>query len=125
MSHDEVKDLPGPVADAVEVWRRAQVLDESPSWRGKPEGSAACESLAQHKEYEAAISSLLQHSSQLVVAYAIRTLHLMKSPILRSLPGQILQRREKVTVHSGSFRTGSDLGGYARHIQKIANEKAT
>jgi len=108
------------------AWRKAQVLYETPSWKGQPEARAIAEQIAgSHPECEPALASLIQDSSQLVAAYALLTLELMKSPVLQNIPPDVLQRRSKVTLVCGSVKTTMDLGGLARQIQKRAGERSS
>jgi hypothetical protein len=110
---------------AVALWRKAQVLHEVPSWKGQPEARALAERIAaSHAASESALAALLLDSNQLVVAYALLTLELMRSPVLRDLPSELLQRRSNITIVSGSVKTGMDLGGLARQIQKRARARA-
>ena len=105
----------------IAVWRKAQVLHEGPSWNGVPEARAIAEQIAAaHPECEPALASLLLDSCQLVAAYALLTLELMRSPLLKNLPSEVLQRRSNVTSVTGSFKTTMDLGGFARQVQKRA-----
>jgi hypothetical protein len=66
---------------------------------------------------------LLSSPNQLLVAYALQTLELMGSPALADLPDELLERRQQVTLQSGSFRNSMDLGGLARQIRRRARER--
>lgn len=109
---------------AIVVWRKAQVLYETPSWKGQPEARAIAEQIAgSHPECEPALASLILDGSQLVAAYALLTLELMRSPVLQNIPLEVLQQRSNVTLVCGSVKTSMDLGGWARQIQKRARER--
>ena len=104
--------------EAVEVWRRAQVVQLTPSWRGEPLPSALIELVAQRPELEASLVALLSETSQLVVAYALVTLDRMSSAALENLPEALLSRHDKIAVINGSFSNTMELGGLARQISK-------
>jgi hypothetical protein len=109
------------LARAIALWRKAQVLYQAPSWNGQPEPRAIAEQIANsHPECEPALGRLILDSNQLVAAYALLTLELMKSPILQNLPSEVFQRRSSVTVVCGSIKTAMDLGAWARQVQKRA-----
>jgi hypothetical protein len=111
---------------AVEVWKKAQVLYQSPSWEGRPEARAFAERIAtDFQEGEHKLVKLLEHENQLVVAYALLTLQLMGSRGLRALPAELLERRSKITLRTGSFSTSMDLGGLARQFQKSQSASAS
>ena len=98
---------------AVEVWKKAQVVHEWPSWEGRPEARAIAEQIAlNHPECEQLLVNQLSAANQLVVAYALLTLELMNSPILRNLSPELLQRRSQITLVCGSFKNAMDLGGW-------------
>ena len=109
---------------AIAVWRKAQVVHESPAWEGQPEARAIVEALAQHPEVEHAVYELLADPSQLVVAYSLLTLELMGSGKLADLPEHLLANRSNITLVLGSFKSGMDLGGLARQLQKRAKARA-
>ena len=112
------------LSDVVSHWQQAQVVYESVSWRGEPMAVAAVEQLvAEPQRFESAVASLLQHPNPLVVAYALRTLHLMHSSLLVILPGSVLRRCDPLTVQIGSFRNVTDLGRYANHQRRLARER--
>ena len=54
---------------------------------------------------------------QLVVAYALLVLKWADDPMLKELPEQLLNRREKITVRSGSFSEKMELGALARMLR--------
>jgi hypothetical protein len=81
------------------------------------------EALANHPECEDALFELLTNPSQLVVAYSLITLELMRSNKLAELPAELLTNRSKITLSLGSFRNSMDLGGLARQIQKRAKAR--
>jgi hypothetical protein len=111
---------------AIVIWRKAQVLHQAPSWKGEPEARAVAEQIAADRpECEPVLASLLLDKSQLVAAYALLTLELMRSSVLQSLPSEVLQRRANVTLITGSVKTTIDLGGLARQVQKRAKEWAS
>lgn len=105
---------------AVRIWRKAQIVHQSPSWENRPEARAIAEEIARHPEYESALFDLLTDSNQLVVAYSLMTLELMSSSRLRELPAELLTNRANITIIMGSFANKMDLGGLARQIQKRA-----
>lgn len=109
---------------AVAIWRKAQIVYETGSWRGKPETVAVAEELAaSHAECGPALASLLLDASQLVAAYALLTLELMESPLLQHIPPEVLQRRSRVTLSTGSIHVTTDLGWLAREAQRRARER--
>lgn len=111
---------------AIAKWRKAQVLYQAPSWKGQPEARAIAEQIAAaHPECEPALASLLLDENPLVVAYALLTLELMRSPVLQNLPSEVLQRRSNVTLVTGSIKTAMDLGGLARQVQKRAKGQSS
>ena len=106
---------------AVAVWKKAQVVYQSPSWEGKPEPRALAERIAsKHRDCEDKLLPLLADDNQLVVAYALLTLQLMGSQSLGSLPAAVLKRQSKITLKTGSFSISTDVGGFARQLQKGA-----
>jgi hypothetical protein len=106
---------------AVGLWRKAQVVHEGPTRLGFPEPlEAVLEIAGGHPECHDGLVNLLSSDCQVVVAYALLTLQAMGSEVLKNLPQHLLERREKVTIDSGSFRNSMDLGGLARQIQKRA-----
>jgi hypothetical protein len=110
---------------AVAIWRKAQVLFENCSWEGEPKAVAIAEQIAEsHPEYEADLAALLLDPSQLVAAYALRTLERMRSPLLENIPSEVLQRRSRVTSSSGSIQDTKELGWLARRAQRRARERA-
>jgi hypothetical protein len=109
---------------AFALWRKAQVVHQAPSWDGKPEARALAEEIAaSHPECEAHLAAALTNESALVVAYALLSLELMNSRLLQSLPEALLQRRSNITLVTGSFKNGMDLGGLARQLQNRAIER--
>jgi hypothetical protein len=107
------------LAHALRLWQRSQIVYESPAWLGEPEPRKAAEDIAAaHPELHDSLVSLLDDPNQLVAAYALITLELMRSSILGQLPASLLQRRDKVTCVMGSFSQPIDLGGFARRIRK-------
>ena len=80
---------------------------------------AAC-----HPDCEPALASLLLDASQLVAAYALQTLEWMESPLLQNIPPEVLQRRSRVTLTSGSIHETMDLGWLARRAQRRARRRA-
>lgn len=110
---------------AIPIWRKAQVFYAYPSWEGEPRAVAMAEEIAQsHPECETALATLLLDPSQLVAAYALRTLETMESPLLQEIPPEVLQRRSRVTFTSGSIKWTTDLGWMARRAQRWARERA-
>jgi hypothetical protein len=109
---------------AVESWKKAQLLDLSPTWKGEPEATYYAERVAKETILEVRLLELLQNNNQLVVAHSLHALELMQSSVLLELSKELLARRDKLTLHMGSFRWNSDLGGYAREIQKRCKSKA-
>jgi hypothetical protein len=74
----------------------------------------------EHPDCHDALSDLLGSESQLVAAYALLTLELMGSDIVANLPAELLDRRQQITLLTGSFKNSVDLGGLARQVQKRA-----
>jgi hypothetical protein len=108
---------------ATQVWAKAQVVYDSPGCGGHPPARALVERIAQIPECRGGLLALLSSPSQLVVAYALRTLELMNSPSLADLPDELLERRQQVTFLCGSIKTAMELGGLARQICKRARER--
>jgi len=111
---------------AVALWRKAQVLYETSSWEGQPEARAIAEEIADsHPECELLLATLLLDSNQLVAAYALLTLELMRSSILQDLPSAVLERRSIVTLAYSGIKTSMELGALARQGQKRARKRAS
>jgi hypothetical protein len=109
---------------AVAIWRNAQVLHESPAWQGQPAARAIAEELASDwPEADSDLVGVLADDHAIVVGYALLTLELMNSATLHNLPAELLERRSKVTLVDGSFKTSMDLGGLARRVQKRAQSR--
>ena len=114
----------GKLERAVGLWRKAQVVHDGPTRPGFPESLEAVFEIARdHQNCHDDLVRLLASDSQLVVAYALLTLQMMGSRVLEDLPEDLLRRREKVTIDSGSFRTSMDLGGLPRQIRKRARQR--
>jgi hypothetical protein len=110
---------------AVAIWRKAQILYEFASWEGEPRARAIAEQIAEsHPEYEADLAALLLDPSQLVAAYALWTLERMRSPLLENISPEVLQRRSRVSLSSGSIQTDTNLGALARQAQRRARQRA-
>lgn len=109
---------------AVKVWRKAQIVYVGPTRRGQSEARALVEELSRHPEYEASLFDLLAAPSQLIVAYSLMTLELMRSGRLKELPPELLTNRSNITISYGSVHIGEDLGSLAREVQKRAREAA-
>jgi len=106
--------------EAAQVWAKAQVVYESPSWDGHPPARVQVEQIARCPECHGGLIALLSSPCQLVVAYVLETLELMGSPALAELPDELLERRQQVTFVMGSFKNSMDLGGLARQLRKRA-----
>jgi len=78
------------------------------------------EQVATVPDCHAGLVALLTSPNHLIVAHALQALELMRSPELAELPGELCDRRQKVTFQCGSFRNLMDLGGYARQVRKRA-----
>jgi hypothetical protein len=114
----------GRFEHAADIWRKAQVVYEGPTRLGIPEPLEAVFDIASgHPNCVDELVNLLRSDSQLVIAYALLTLQAMGCGILENLPQELLDRREKVTIHTGSFQSSMDLGGLARQIQKRARQR--
>lgn len=106
---------------AVEVWAKAKVVFEGPSWENEPEPALLSEMLAARRDtYEAKVIQGVSHANHLVAAYCCLTLERMKSVALRKVPAEVLKRTDKLTWRLGSFSQATDLGAYAAHKQKVA-----
>jgi hypothetical protein len=103
---------------AVKEWGQAQVLFESPAWKGKPVARHLVDLLKDRPDLEVDLIALLNHNNQLVVAYSLLTLDKMNSPALGKLPPELFQRGDKITQMMGSFADKLELKAFARHIQK-------
>jgi hypothetical protein len=111
------------ISRAVQIWKKAQVVHQEPSWDGRPESRAIAEEIARsHPECEQKLVELLVDNHQLVVAYALFTLEIMRSAALQNLPPELLERRSNIKLMTGSIANAMDLGGLARQIQKRARE---
>jgi hypothetical protein len=108
------------VTQVVAVWAQAQVVSQTPSWQGQPAPRAIAEEIARHPECESFLWDLLGDTNQLVVAYALLALELMGSTRLTALPQSLLDNRSSISLQFGSIRNGTDLGSFARQIQKGA-----
>ncbi len=113
------------LTDAVEAWKKAQTVRDSPSWNGRPEGRHFAEVLSGRRDLEPQLCVILNHENQLVAAYAILTLELMDSKVVGDLPKELLGRKEKVTVIMGSFANKMELGAFARQRRKRWNKRAS
>jgi hypothetical protein len=114
------------VQRAITLWRKAQVLYQGCSWEGQPEALAIAEQIAAgNPECEPLLSALLSDRNQLVVAYALLTLELMRSPVLLELPAELLERRSSVMLAFTGVMTTTNLGALARQIQKRAKQRAS
>ena len=71
-------------------------------------------------KYRQQLVKCLLDDEQLVVAHALLVLKRADDPMLRELPEQLLNRREKITVRSGSFSEKMELGAFARMLKKQA-----
>lgn len=117
--------LPELLDRAIAIWRKAQILYDGPSWEGQPRATAIAEQIAAtHPEFEAHLASLLVDPSQLVAAYALWTLELIRSPLLENIPPEVLRRRSRVSVLMGSIQDTKELGWLARQAQRRARERA-
>jgi hypothetical protein len=109
---------------AITLWRKAQVLYQGCSWEGQPEALAIAEQIAAgNPECQPLLSTLLLDSNQLVVAYALLTLELMRSPVLLDLPADLLKRRSSVMLAFTGVMTPTNLGALARQVQKRARQR--
>jgi len=72
--------------------------------------------------YRQRLFKCLFDDEQLVVAYALLALRRADDPMLKELPEQLLNRREKITVRSGNFSEKMELGAFARMLKKQACE---
>jgi len=109
------------IAKAVQIWKKAQVVYQEPSWDGQPPARAIAEEIARsYPECEQKLVDLLVDNHQLVVAYALLTLEIMRSATLQNLPPELLERRSNIKLMTGSIANAMDLGGLARQIQKRA-----
>ncbi|MBM4068513.1 MAG: hypothetical protein FJ271_06155 [Planctomycetes bacterium] len=111
---------------AVRLWERAQVLHTTPTRSAQlPEALLVAEQIArEYPQFHDALVALLTAPQQLVVAYALMTLRLMKSSMLEHLSEEVLNRKGKVTIAAGCFRDSMDLGGLARQYCKEAKRRA-
>ncbi len=106
------------IAKALEEWGKAQIFKET-EWKGASDSAYLVDVLKNRPEVEDELVTLLTHPNQLVVAYSLLTLSLMRSSKLGNLPSELLDRKEKISRHSGSFREKMELGAYAKQVQKI------
>ena len=99
-----MKDGTALLEEAAQVWAKAQVVYEAPSWEGEPPARAFVEQVATVPACHDGLVSLLSSPNQLVVAHALQALELMRSPVLAELSEELCDRRQKVTFQCGSFR---------------------
>ena len=85
--------------EATQVWAKAQVVYEAPSWEGEPPARAFAEQVAMVQACHDGLVPLLPSPDQLVVAHALQALELMRSPVLAELSEELCDRRQ-----CGSFR---------------------
>lgn len=111
---------------AVRLWEKAQVLYTTPTMSQQlPEPLAVAERIAgEYPQFHDALVDILTSPHQLVVAYALMTLRMMRSPILAKLSEELANRKEKVTIAIGCFLNSVDLGGLARQYRKEARCRA-
>ena len=72
------------LARATAEWKAAQILRTDPAWNGKPSASHFIEILSSKPEFESKLIELLNSDNQLIVAYSLFTLSLMKSSVLEN-----------------------------------------
>ena len=112
-------DISSLVDRAIKVWKKAQVIRTDPTFRGEPEPAFLSESLEKlGSRAEEPLTQLLYHEHPLVCAYALWTLFKVGSPVFDWLPDELMKRKERVTIRSGSFSTRNNLGGWAAHLRK-------
>jgi hypothetical protein len=110
------------LAHAIRAWSRSDVLCESPSQDGEPEGAAVSESLAARPEqFESLLLPLLNHPDTLVAAYALLTLHRMHSSHLAALPSAVFARLDSLRVRRGCFTATTDFASFAHRITNDRN----
>jgi hypothetical protein len=81
--------------------------------------SLDCEQVAkEHPEFEERVFKALTHENRFLVAHCLITLEAMKSPRLASLPKDLLEREERITLIYGSFAQHYTVGRLAREIGK-------
>jgi hypothetical protein len=107
---------------AIRVWQRAQVIHDGPA--GRTEAWTVLERIvARPDDFHDLLVTSLTHPSQLVVGYSLLALDRMHSRALEDLPPQLLTRRDKITLRTGSFSQSMDLGGLARQITKRRRDR--
>ena len=102
------------------VWAKEQLLYDGPPRLGEGEALGLVHEIAKRPDCEEGLVALLASPKQLVVAYALMTLRCMGSQAVANLADDLLNRRENISVQSGSIRIGMDLGGLARQYRKEA-----
>jgi hypothetical protein len=103
---------------ALRAWERAQVIHEGPP-KGASEAWSALESIGERPgDFHDLLVASLSHPSQVVVGYCLIALDRMRSVALKSLPTELLARRDKITILMGSFSRSMDIGGLARQLTK-------
>jgi len=104
---------------AVQTWKQAQVV-LGPTKIFWPAAEMIQVLAADIGKYRQQLVKCLFDDEQLVVAYALLVLKRADDPMLKELPEQLLNRREKITVRSGSFSEKMELGAFARMLKKQA-----
>jgi hypothetical protein len=105
---------------AVQTWKKAQVVREDPAKMVGPAAEMIQVLAADIGKYRQRLFKCLFDDEQLVVAYALLVLKWADDPMLKELPEQLLNRREKITVRSGSFSEKMELCAFARMLTKQA-----
>jgi hypothetical protein len=83
-----------------------------------PPARHMAEILKDHPALEVKLIELLNHKSQLVVAYSLLALEMMDSPAVGSLPTALLERKEKITLMMGSFADKNGAGSLCKENQE-------
>jgi hypothetical protein len=103
--------------DALRVWERAQVIQSGPAHL--TEAAAFVDGLAARRsEFEPLVIEVLSSSNPIIAGYCLITLDRMKSERLQHLPAELFERRELITLQSGTYSTTMDLGSLARQIAR-------
>lgn len=70
----------------------------------------------EHPELEEKMFKALANNNRFLVARCLVALEAMKSPRLRALPAELLERNDRITVIQGSFALDYTVARLAREI---------
>ena len=117
---DRNEALAAIATEAVQVWQKAQIVMEAAYWDTGPEALSYMERLRGLPNSETLLQSLVENENRFVAAYALLTLRAMNSQKVRELPPKLLDRKDRLTIVTGSFSRVTTLGDFARRLRKDA-----